>query len=207
LIDNPEKAIIGAYIGNCITLSKEFVAVQKYNAVDVTDQKDWQKIAKETGQRYYQNIAISPNHLILTDSGIEHFYPIVNLKFFYPNYVKNVWQMTKEEFTNMQRGSVELLPIPLGKGKRERAVIHPSPKKKGYMQWSLIELNPKTGVWEPGSDIQFPDKQALRRHLEVIHRQEVKQAIDEGKSVPQKVLRDYPDLTKKLTIYAQEHVS
>ncbi|GAI25776.1 unnamed protein product, partial [marine sediment metagenome] len=77
------------------------------------------------------------------------------------------WQMTKQEFTNIEKGVVELLPIP--PGRRERAIIHPSPKKKGYIQWSLIELNPKTGVWEPGSDIQFPDRQALRKHLEVIH--------------------------------------
>jgi len=119
--------------------------------------------------------------------------------------VKEVWRMIRQEFTNIEKGVVELLPIP--PGRRERAVIHPSPKKKGYIQWSLLELNPKTGIWEPGSDIQFPDRQALRRHLEVIHRQEVKQAIDEGKSVPQEVLRDYPHLTKKLTTYIQEHVS
>ena len=132
-------------------------------------------------------------------------YRFANLKSFWEAAcVKEIWRMTRQEFTNIEEGVVELLPIP--PGRRERAVIHPSPKKRGYIQWSLIELNPRTGVWEPGSDIQFPDRQALRRHLEVIHRQEVKQAIDEGKSVPQEVLRNYPDLTKKLTTYTQEHV-
>lgn len=126
----------------------------------------------------------------------------------YVELKKEPWRMTRQEFTNIEEGWIELLPIP--PGRRERAVIHPSPKKKGYIQWSLIELNPKTGIWEPGSDIQFRNREELRKHLEIIHRQEVKQAIREGKSVPQEVLRDYPDLTGKVNsnhiIWKSEHI-
>jgi hypothetical protein len=115
--------------------------------------------------------------------------------------LKQPWQMTKEEFIRDYYQKNEQNNKVSWKGKDFSAATANIEAKKLGEGWSVEESpNNKDRFVVVRKETLLPIDEYIKEYgndLSIIHKQQIQQALKEGKSVPPETLAEYPELTKK----------